>query len=137
METDANNEREGYNTDKIVVEAVDVHKWLADLHVLLGVSLTMHEREVVIIIGPSGSGKSTFFGCLNHLEKIEKWETKIGGHYVGYKENDKEEAQAEAIRLMELVQLPEKLYEYPGKLSGGQQQRVAIAHAMAMHPKVK
>ena len=31
METDANNEREGYNTDKIVVEAVDVHKWFADL----------------------------------------------------------------------------------------------------------
>jgi len=185
MEKDANNKREGYNTDKIVVEAVDVHKWFADNHVLRGVSLTMHEGEVVIVIGPSGSGKSTFLRCLNHLEKIEKGKIKIGGHYVGYKENDKgelvetsnaeiaiqrrdigmvfqhfelfhhlnairnisispinvlkidkEEALAEAIRLMELVQLPEKLYEYPGKLSGGQQQRVAIARAMAMHPKV-
>lgn len=185
MEKDANNKREGYNADKILVEAVDVHKWFADNHVLRGVSLTMHAGEVVIVIGPSGSGKSTFLRCLNHLEKIEKGTIKIDGHYVGYKENDKgklvetsnteiamqrrdigmvfqhfelfhhlnaitnisispinvlkidkKEAQAEAIRLMELVQLPEKLYEYPGKLSGGQQQRVAIARAMAMHPKV-
>jgi ABC-type polar amino acid transport system ATPase subunit len=39
-------------------------------------------------------------------------------------EKDGDEAKADAKRLMERVQLSEKLYEYPGKLSGGQQQRV-------------
>jgi len=49
---------------------------------------------------------------------------------------DEKEAQAEAIRLMKRVHLPDKLYEYPGTLSGGQKQRVAIARAMAMHPRL-
>ena len=91
MTNDANNQRQGFNADKIVVEAVDVHKWFADNHVLRGVSLTVHEGEVVIVIGPSGSGKSTFLRCLNHLEKIDKGSIKVAGHYVGYKENEKGE----------------------------------------------
>jgi ABC-type polar amino acid transport system ATPase subunit len=48
----------------------------------------------------------------------------------------KEEAEADARRLLNLVGLPEKILAYPGQLSGGQQQRVAIARALAMKPKV-
>jgi polar amino acid transport system ATP-binding protein len=48
----------------------------------------------------------------------------------------KEEAEADARRLLNLVGLPEKIADYPGHLSGGQQQRVAIARALAMKPKV-
>ena len=48
----------------------------------------------------------------------------------------KDEARAEAMRLLERVGLPEKASEHPSRLSGGQQQRVAIARALAMHPKV-
>ena len=46
------------------------------------------------------------------------------------------EAEAEAMRLLELVQIPEQAKKLPGQLSGGQQQRVAIARALAMNPKV-
>jgi general L-amino acid transport system ATP-binding protein len=46
------------------------------------------------------------------------------------------EAEAQAMELLERVQIPEQARKYPGQLSGGQQQRVAIARALAMQPKV-
>lgn len=48
----------------------------------------------------------------------------------------KEDAEAEAMKLLQEVGLEEKAYEYPKKLSGGQKQRLAIVRAMAMHPDV-
>ena len=45
-------------------------------------------------------------------------------------------AREEAIELLRMVGLAEKVDAYPMQLSGGQQQRVAIARALAMHPKV-
>jgi polar amino acid transport system ATP-binding protein len=49
---------------------------------------------------------------------------------------DKDEAEARAVDLLELVGLSQHLRHKPPKLSGGQQQRVAIARALAMRPKV-
>ncbi len=48
----------------------------------------------------------------------------------------KEEANAKARELLELVDLGEKADAYPSQLSGGQKQRVAIARALALNPKV-
>ena len=48
----------------------------------------------------------------------------------------KEEADATAERLLELVGLSDKKDVYPSSLSGGQKQRVAIARALAMDPDV-
>jgi len=42
----------------------------------------------------------------------------------------------EAIELVKMVGLEDKLQAYPCELSGGQQQRVAIARALAMNPSV-
>jgi general L-amino acid transport system ATP-binding protein len=45
-------------------------------------------------------------------------------------------AEAEAMQLLQRVQIPEQARKYPAQLSGGQQQRVAIARSLAMKPKV-
>jgi polar amino acid transport system ATP-binding protein len=48
----------------------------------------------------------------------------------------KQEAEARAAELLDMVGLGDKKLHYPSHLSGGQQQRVAIARALAMRPKV-
>ena len=55
---------------------------------------------------------------------------------VNVKKEDKNEAEAKGMSLLERVGLAEKANEYPRNLSGGQQQRVAIARALAMDPEV-
>jgi polar amino acid transport system ATP-binding protein len=47
-----------------------------------------------------------------------------------------EQAEREAMELLERVHLAAKAHNYPGELSGGQQQRVAIARALAFKPAV-
>lgn len=48
----------------------------------------------------------------------------------------KEEAEAEAMRLLKLVSLEDKADVYPIQLSGGQKQRIAIVRSLAMKPEV-
>ena len=48
----------------------------------------------------------------------------------------REEANAQALELLEKVGLGDKAEEYPRKLSGGQKQRLAIVRALAMQPDV-
>lgn len=52
------------------------------------------------------------------------------------KKVSKQDAEKEAMQLLEQVGLADKANEYPRKLSGGQKQRLAIVRAMAMHPDV-
>jgi len=47
-----------------------------------------------------------------------------------------EDAEKEALKMLEKVGLSDKAQVYPSVISGGQKQRVAIARALAMHPKV-
>ena len=47
-----------------------------------------------------------------------------------------EEADKEAMELLERIGLPDKANVYPSTLSGGQKQRIAIVRSLAMHPDV-
>jgi ABC-type polar amino acid transport system ATPase subunit len=62
-----------------VIEFQDVHKHFGPLHVLRGITLSIKEREVVVIIGPSGSGKSTMLRTINRLEPIESGKLTVDG----------------------------------------------------------
>jgi lipoprotein-releasing system ATP-binding protein len=46
------------------------------------------------------------------------------------------EAKREAVQLLDLVGLTDRLSHRPGKLSGGEQQRVAVARAVILKPKL-
>jgi ABC-type polar amino acid transport system ATPase subunit len=46
-----------------------IHKWFGKAHVLRGIDLEIHPREVLVLIGPSGSGKSTLLRTMNLLEE--------------------------------------------------------------------
>ena len=46
------------------------------------------------------------------------------------------QAKREAVQLLDLVGLTDRLSHRPGKLSGGEQQRVAVARAVILKPKM-
>ena len=48
----------------------------------------------------------------------------------------KEEAEKQAMALLERVGLADRAHAYPNQLSGGQKQRVAIVRALCMEPEV-
>lgn len=48
----------------------------------------------------------------------------------------KNEIDNKVKNLLKLINLEDKIYEYPSNLSGGQRQRVAIARALILNPKI-
>ena len=65
------------DNDMIVCDGVK--KWFGDFQALKGVTTTIKEREVVVVIGPSGSGKSTFIRCINRLEVHQEGRIVVDG----------------------------------------------------------
>ncbi|MFR6066297.1 MAG: amino acid ABC transporter ATP-binding protein [Eubacterium sp.] len=55
---------------------------------------------------------------------------------VHHKLMTKEEANENALKLLDRVGLKDKADDYPSRLSGGQKQRAAIVRSLAMNPKV-
>jgi len=50
-----------------LVQTYDLKKAFGTHQVLRGITTSINEKEVVVVIGPSGGGKSTFLRCLNRL----------------------------------------------------------------------
>jgi polar amino acid transport system ATP-binding protein len=69
-----------------IVKAEGVHKSFGRLEVLKGISMSVNQGEVFVLIGPSGSGKSTLLRCINHLEKINSGRIWVDGDLVGYRQ---------------------------------------------------
>ncbi len=69
------------------------------------------------------------FNNLNIIKNITLAPTKL-------KLMSKEEANENALRLLDRVGLRDKADSFPAQLSGGQKQRIAIVRALAMNPRV-
>lgn len=57
------------NFGQPLIQVQDLGKSFGSMEVLKGISVDIHQGDVVFVVGPSGSGKSTFLRCLNRLEE--------------------------------------------------------------------
>ena len=74
--------------------------------------------------------------CLNPTMKVGKQLTEA---ICQHRKLSKDEAKKEAVRLLEMVQIPnaaERAEQYPHEFSGGMRQRAMIAMALSCNPKV-
>jgi polar amino acid transport system ATP-binding protein len=60
----------------------EVRKSFGATEVLRGVDLTVHEGQVVVLIGASGSGKSTLLRCVDLLEVVDDGRIRLDGEDV-------------------------------------------------------
>jgi NitT/TauT family transport system ATP-binding protein len=130
------------------------------------VSLDIHRREFICVIGASGCGKSTLIRIVAGLDQATGGEVLLDGRAVtgpgpdrgmvfqGYtlfpwrtvRQNvmfglemsgkDGPTAEAEARQWLAMVGLSKFEQAYPHELSGGMKQRVAIARALANEPRI-
>ncbi|XKG28423.1 amino acid ABC transporter ATP-binding protein [Phycicoccus jejuensis] len=59
-----------------------VRKSFGETEVLRGLDLSVHEGQVVVLIGASGSGKSTLLRCVNLLEVVDDGRITLDGEDV-------------------------------------------------------
>ncbi len=78
-----------------VIRVENLAKTFGILEVLRGISFSVHQGEVLAVIGPSGSGKSTLLRCITHLETVSAGSVSIGGEYMV---NDSVYAHASVLR---------------------------------------
>lgn len=148
-----------------MLEVKNLCKEFNNRPILKDISFTLKNGEIMTIVGPSGAGKTTLLRIIAGLETKDSGEILIDGKpydpgKVGVVFQDfnlfpnlnvlqnitlaptmvlkesKEEADQNAKKLLDQLQMTGREKQYPYQLSGGQKQRVAIARALAMKPRI-
>ncbi len=110
------NRLESHENGQIVIDGIELNEKTKNIETI--------RREVGMVFQS--------FNLFPHLTVLENlclapiWVKKVRA----------EDAQVQALSLLNRVKIPEQANKYPPQLSGGQQQRVAIARALCMNPKV-
>nr|WP_274603613.1 amino acid ABC transporter ATP-binding protein [Rhizobium sp. CFBP 8762] len=120
------NHLERMTSGKLLVdgELIGYHQRADALYEMSGSELAVQRRDIGMVFQ-----RFNLFANHNVLENISL--APILNRGVARKE-----AEADARRLLQMVDLEGRETAYPHQLSGGQQQRVAIARALAMKPKL-
>src|SRR5215207_1184961 len=90
----------------VVLELDDVHTYYGSIHALKGVSLRVHEGEVVTLIGANGAGKSTTLRSINGVNHPREGRISFQGR-------DITNAPPHAIVKMGIAQSPEGRRLFP------------------------
>lgn len=132
------------------------------LVVLRDIDLTVHQGEILVVLGPSGSGKSTLLRLMCGLVEAEgqvelgaglgpadfsfvfqqfallPWLTITDNVALGLRARHVPTAQwrQRVAQELEIFGLQKFAQVRPRELSGGMQQRVGIARALATDPKI-
>jgi branched-chain amino acid transport system ATP-binding protein len=90
----------------VVLELVNVHTFYGSIHALKGISLKVHEGEVVTLIGANGAGKSTTLRSINGVNHPSEGSITFAG-------TDITNAPAHTIVKMGISQSPEGRRLFP------------------------
>jgi len=90
----------------IVLELEDVHTYYGAIHALKGISLKVHEGEVVTLIGANGAGKSTTLRSINGVNHPRSGSIR-------FQNTDITNAPPHAIVKMGIAQSPEGRRLFP------------------------
>lgn len=154
-----------------LIEVIDLNKSFKksdrqELLVIENVNFSLHEREIICLLGKSGSGKSTLLRIIAGLlpqtsgEVIYRqkpingpaqgiamvfqsfalmpWLTVLQNVELGLEAMGipREERQHRAVEAIDIIGLDGFESAYPKELSGGMRQRVGFARALVVNPDV-
>jgi branched-chain amino acid transport system ATP-binding protein len=68
--------------DSVILELHDVHTYYGAIHALKGISLKVHEGEVVTLIGANGAGKSTTLRSINGINHPRQGTIRFSGREI-------------------------------------------------------
>lgn len=69
-------------TERVVIEAIDVHKVFGSIQALRGASLQVHAGEVLSLVGDNGAGKSTLTNVMCGALRPDRGRLVFGGKEV-------------------------------------------------------
>jgi branched-chain amino acid transport system ATP-binding protein len=108
--------------------------------VLKGMSLEVHEGQIVALLGANGAGKSTTLKAISGLLKGEEGEVTDGSiSYMGQPIDtvDPEKRKNDMQMVFDYFpRLTDRRHTLAGYLSGGEQQMLAIGRALMARPKL-
>ncbi len=126
---------------QVILKLDGVHTFYGTIEALKGITLEVHEGEIVTLIGANGAGKSTTLRSINGLNTPREGSIVFQGKNIT-RRPPHEIVQMGGIREdLDRVyglfpRLAERKGQRGGTLSGGEQQMCAIGRALMARPKL-